>query len=68
MTFKELDGRALVFTTPARPYKRCLAFQAAKAISAALADGRITPQWVAGKRFDYFSDDYRTKCEVGGLG
>mmetsp|Transcript_2919 Transcript_2919/g.5004 ORF Transcript_2919/g.5004 Transcript_2919/m.5004 type:complete len:384 (-) Transcript_2919:220-1371(-) len=55
-TFKALvDGKPLTLTTELQPYKRCLAYQAKKAIKQALTEGRITESWLIGKRFDTHS-------------
>jgi hypothetical protein len=47
LRFTDLDGKVLSFNTDARPYRRCLVFQARYAFNQALAEGRITQQQLA---------------------
>ncbi len=47
LKFKDLDGKLLSFNTTARPYRRCLVFQARYALKQAETDGRITEEHLA---------------------
>jgi len=47
LRFMDLNGKPLSFKTDARPYRRCLIFQARFAFKQALAMGRITQQQLA---------------------
>ncbi len=47
LKFMDLNGKPLSFKTDARPYRRCLVFQARYAFKQAVTDGRITEQDLA---------------------
>jgi hypothetical protein len=47
LRFIDLHGKVLTFRTPARPFRRCLVFQARFAAKQALAEGRFNEQQLA---------------------
>jgi hypothetical protein len=47
LRFMDFNAKALSFNTDARPYRRCLIFQARFALKQALGEGRITQQQLA---------------------
>lgn len=57
-TFKDYfgpDGKTMTFTTNARPFKRCLSYQARRAVHTAISEGRITDDWLDGKNLVFHS-------------
>jgi hypothetical protein len=57
LKFAHLNGRVLQFNSDVRPYRRCCAFQAERAIKDALSTGRIGLSWLTGKNFEAHSVD-----------
>lgn len=47
LRFADLHDKVLTFNTSARPYRRCLVFQARFAVKQALNEGRIDEQQLA---------------------
>jgi hypothetical protein len=57
LKFAHLNGGLLKFKSDVRPYRRCCAFQAERAIKIAISTGRIQQSWLDGKNFDARSVD-----------
>ena len=61
-TFKELNGKSLVFSNDIRPFKRCLSFHALQAFARAKEEGWLPDDFKLDKdvSLDYMTDDGKT--------